>query len=358
MRKNIFVLLADLVLALNIMTGASTARAAERCTIAWSHYTGWEPIQYMKDSGILAKWGKRYGVDLDITSPMDYVESINQYTAKQFCAVAVTNMDALTIPAVGGVDTTFIVIGDYSNGNDGIIAKSTKPLTLKDLTGREVNLVEYTVSHYLLARAFQINGLRLTNVKTVNTSDSDIGALFATGGQGAVVVTWNPILMTARKVKGAQLLFDSSKIPGEIIDGIAVQTGVSANVKKAIVGAWFEVTGIMAEPHSARQRDAIAQMSKSAGGSEADFRAQLKTTSLFFKAGDAAKFAKDPQLKKTMNFVRMFVFEMGLLKNSKSADVVGIQFPDGTVVGDPKHIRLRFDTKYMEMAAAGSLLKK
>ncbi|HSY52328.1 MAG TPA: putative urea ABC transporter substrate-binding protein [Thermoanaerobaculia bacterium] len=357
MRKCIRTVIPGLLLILNL-TGSAAALAAERCTIAWSHYTGWEPIQYMKDSGILAKWGKRYGVELDITSPMDYVESINQYTAKQFCAIAVTNMDALTIPAVGGIDTTFIVIGDYSNGNDGILAKATKPMGLKDITGREVKLVEYTVSHYLLARAFQINGLKLASVKTVNTSDSDIGALFATGGQDTVIVTWNPILMTARKVKGAQLLFDSSKIPGEIIDGIAVQTEVSDNVKKAIVGAWFEVTGIMVQRNSPRQRAAIAQMAKSAGGSEADFKAQLKTTALFFNAADAVKFTQGAQLKNTMNFVRTFIFERGLLRNAKSADVIGIQFPDGTVLGDAKHIRLRFDTKYMEMAAAGTLAKK
>src|SRR6266542_1310727 len=355
MLKCVRIMIPGLLLALN-MTSACAAPPPERCTIAWSHYTGWEPIQYMKDSGILAKWGKRYGVDLAITSPMDYVESINQYTAKKVCAVAVTNMDALTIPALGGVDTTFIVIGDYSNGNDGILAKGAAPLTLKDLNGRDVKLVEYTVSHYLLARAFQINHLKLASVRPVNTSDSDIGALFATGGNDTVIVTWNPILMTARKVKGAQLLFDSSKIPGEIIDGIAVQTGVSDNVKKAIVGAWFEVTGIMAERNSQRQRDAIAQMAKSAGGSGADFAAQLKTTSLFFNAADAVKFTKDAQLKQTMNFVRRFVFEMGLLKNAKSPDVVGIQFPDATVLGDAKHIRLRFDTKYMEMAAAGTLI--
>src|SRR6266542_417245 len=287
MLKCVRIMIPGLLLALN-MTSACAAPPPERCTIAWSHYTGWEPIQYMKDSGILAKWGKRYGVDLAITSPMDYVESINQYTAKKVCAVAVTNMDALTIPALGGVDTTFIVIGDYSNGNDGILAKGAAPLTLKDLNGRDVKLVEYTVSHYLLARAFQ--------------------------------------------------------------------TGVSDNVKKAIVGAWFEVTGIMAERNSQRQRDAIAQMAKSAGGSGADFAAQLKTTSLFFNASDAVKFTKDAQLKQTMNFVRRFVFEMGLLKNAKSPDVVGIQFPDATVLGDAKHIRLRFDTKYMEMAAAGTLI--
>ncbi|MEK9195434.1 MAG: ABC transporter substrate-binding protein, partial [Patescibacteria group bacterium] len=106
---------------------------------------------------------------------MDYVESINQFAAKQFCAVALTNMDALTIPASGGVDTTFVVVGDYSNGNDGILIKSPRTASMKDVVGKKIVLVENTVSHYALARALELNGLSLKQVTTMNTSDSDIG---------------------------------------------------------------------------------------------------------------------------------------------------------------------------------------
>jgi len=55
----------------------------------------------------------------------DYVESINQYSAGQFDGVTATNMDALSIPAAGGVDTTALIVGDYSNGNDGLVMKGT-----------------------------------------------------------------------------------------------------------------------------------------------------------------------------------------------------------------------------------------
>jgi NitT/TauT family transport system substrate-binding protein len=333
----------------------ASAQAREKCVIAWSHYTGWEPLDYMKASGILKKWGDKYKVDLDITAPMDYVESMNQFAAKQFCAVALTNMDALTIPAGGGVDTTFVVIGDYSNGNDGILIKSPKPATMKDLVGKKVALVENTVSHYALARALEMASLSLKQVTVVNTSDSDIGNVFATGAVGTVVVTWNPILMTARQVKGAQLLFDSSRIPGEIIDGIAVHTEASDNVKKAIVGAWFETMKIMSESGSPDYKKAIAQMANSAGGTEQEFLAQVKTTFLFYKPADAAKFAEDSQLKGTMNLVRKFSADLGLLGAGKGADAVGIQFPDGTTVGDKANVKLRFETKYMKMAADGSI---
>ncbi|GAB4234134.1 MAG: hypothetical protein Tsb0032_39740 [Kiloniellaceae bacterium] len=54
----------------------------------------------------------------------DYIESINQYTAGAFDGVSATNMDTLSIPAGGGVDTTALIVGDFSNGNDAVILKA------------------------------------------------------------------------------------------------------------------------------------------------------------------------------------------------------------------------------------------
>jgi len=65
--------------------------------VAWSHYTGWEPWAYADSSGILKKWGDKYGIKIELTLVNDYVESINLYTAGKFDACAMTNMDALTI---------------------------------------------------------------------------------------------------------------------------------------------------------------------------------------------------------------------------------------------------------------------
>ncbi|HBT59170.1 MAG TPA: lipid kinase, partial [Pseudomonas sp.] len=81
----------------------------------------------------------------------DYIESINQYTVGEFDACTMTNMDALTIPAAGGVDSTALIVGDFSNGNDGIVLKGESELAA--IKGQNVNLVELSVSHYLLARA-------------------------------------------------------------------------------------------------------------------------------------------------------------------------------------------------------------
>src|SRR5215470_1945493 len=126
------------------------AAAKKEFNIAWTIYVGWMPWPYAVEAGIVKKWADKYGITITVTQINDYVESINQYTAGKFDGVTVTNMDALTIPAAGGVDTTAMIVGDFSNGNDGIVLKGGKSLT--DIKGRSINIVELSVSHYLLAR--------------------------------------------------------------------------------------------------------------------------------------------------------------------------------------------------------------
>ena len=103
--------LASTVLA----TGISPALAQERTEfrVAWSIYVGWMPWGYLEDSGIMDKWAEKYGIDVEIVQINDYVESINQYTAGAFDGVSATNMDTLSIPSGGGVDTTALIVGDY-----------------------------------------------------------------------------------------------------------------------------------------------------------------------------------------------------------------------------------------------------
>ena len=56
-------------------------------------------------------------------------------------------------------------------------------------------------------------------------------------------------------------------------------------------------------------------------------------------------------LPKTMKLVNDFLFAHGLLgDNAKNADVIGISFPDGSTIGDPAKIGLRFVTTYMDSA--------
>lgn len=123
-------------------------------------------------------------------------------------------MDGLSIPAAGGVDTTAVIVGDFSNGNDAVILKDQTDLAA--IKGQNVNLVEFSVSHYLLSRALETTGMSERDVKVVNTSDPDMVGAFQTPDVTAMV-TWNPMVSEILALPGATNVFNSADIPGEIV---------------------------------------------------------------------------------------------------------------------------------------------
>ena len=337
--------------------GATSAAAAPKTDfkICWTIYAGWMPWDYAKSSGIMDKWAKKYGIKVDVVQLNDYVESINQYTAGAFDGCTMTNMDALTIPAAGGVDSTGLIIGDFSNGNDGIVIKGEKK-KLADLKGKSINLVELSVSHYLLARALETQKMSERDVKVVNTSDADIVAAFKTKGVEAAV-TWNPLLAEVLATPKVTKLFDSSQIPGEIIDLLVVNTKTlsdNPNLGKALTGAWYEVMGIMSS-NTPKGREARTQMAKASGTDLKGFEAQLAATRMFYTAKDAYAFATSKDLPATMTKVSQFSFKHGLLgEGAKSADAIGMQFATGQT-GNARNVKLRFVPTFTKMAADGLL---
>lgn len=339
------------VIILSMFFSVSCGQSKKEYRIAWSHYTGWEPWEYAEHAGILKKWGDKYNITIKLERINDYIESINLFTAGKFQGCTMTNMDALTIPAVGGIDSTALIVGDFSNGNDGIITRGER--SVKELKGKKVMLVQLSVSHYLLSRALDMNGMQEKDMTLINTSDAEIGAIFKTQ-KDAIAVTWNPVLMNAVKTPGSLMIFDSSKIPGEIIDLMVVHSNAPDALKKALAGAWFETMQILED--NERRKAAVEYMAANSGATYDEFIAQLKTTAMFYKASDAAKFTGEEKLKKTMDYVRTFSFDKGLFgKAAANKDYVGIEFPGGTVLGDKKNVKLRFDAKYMQMAADGKL---
>ena len=313
---------------------------------------GWMPWGYADSAGIVEKWGKKYGIDIEVVQFNDYVESMNQYTAGAFDACTMTNMDALSIPAASGVDSTAVIVGDYSNGNDGVVLKGANK-NLEDIKGQNVNLVELSVSHYLLARALDSVGMSERDVKVVNTSDADIVAAYRSPDVTAVA-TWNPLMGEILAQPDTSLVFDSSKRPGEIIDTLMVNTKTleaDDRLGKALVGAWYETLALMSLQKSVR-----LEMAEASGTDLAGYDSQLSTTQLFYTAKEGVAFVTSADVKEAMKNVATFSFDHGLLgEGANDAGFIGIEYPDGSIYGSADNVKLRFDDTYMALAAKGEL---
>jgi NitT/TauT family transport system substrate-binding protein len=330
-------------------------------TVGWSIYAGWTPYHYLGKSGILKKWADKYGITIKVQR-FDYAPSLDAFVAKNIDACTMTNMEALDMPAASGVPTTAILIGDYSNGNDALLVRNG--FQIKDLTGRKLLLVQKTVSEYLFDRAMTINGLRdqIKQVRLINTSDSDIATAFLSDPSASAVVTWKPMVSQIQSQKGITSLFNSSQIPGEILDLTVVRTdvlnrpdGAGERFAKALTGAWYELMTQMSGAGPATDR-VLAAIAEGSEDTLESYKQQLSTTKMFYTPQSALQFGNSSDLKQKMAMVRQFCFDHGLLgAKSKSVDDVAIAFSDDYIQGKADRVRLRFDTNYIRAAAQGKL---
>lgn len=342
--------------ALTFTAGSASAQdEPERFSLAWSIYVGFMPWYYLDESGIMDKWAEKYGIEVDLVQINDYIEAINLYTAGRFDGATMTNMDMLTIPSASGVDTTALITGDYSNGNDAVVLKNRDSLT--DIAGLDVYLLELSVSHYTLARALDSVGLTERDVRVVNTSDADIATAFNDRAVQASTL-WNPQLATVMNNPEANKVFDSTQIPGEILDIMGVNSDTLAahpELGMAVTGAWFEAMAIISGDDE-RAQEAKQMMAEAAGTDVAGLQLQLDATYLFYTPEEKIDYLTTPQLTETMQFVTEFSFTHGLLgQGAQSPDAIGIQMPDGSVLGNADYVRMRFNLDYVQMAVDGEL---
>jgi NitT/TauT family transport system substrate-binding protein len=342
-----------------LLSGSAPAADKPAFTVGWSIYVGWNPYHYMDKSGILKKWADKYGVSIRVQR-FDYAPSLEAFVAKSIDACTMTNMEALDMPAAAGVDTTAVILGDYSNGNDALLVRNG--LTFNKLAGKRVMLVQKTVSEYLFERGMTMNGAKdeMRRVKLVNTSDSDIAPAFLNNPDQEAVVTWKPLVSQIRKGKGVTTLFTSAQIPGEILDLLVIRTDVlqkagGQNFAKAVTGAWYEAMSQLSGTGALADK-AMRGTAAASEDSVDSLKEQLSTTHLFSTPQSAVQFLKSPDLKQKMDLVRQFCFTHGLLgEGTKAADDVAILYPDGSVQGKKERVRLRFDPGYMQLAALGKL---
>ncbi len=341
-----------MVLSLALMIPVASASDTPSFRIAWTIYAGSMPLGYAEQTGILDKWGEKYGIDVTAVQMNDYIEAQNQFTAGEFDGVIAMTLDALTIPASSGVDTSVALLLNASHGSDGLVIKGTGK-SIQDLAGQDINLVQFSGSHYLLARALDQAGMTEREVTAVNTSDADIIAAFQSPDSTAVV-TWKPQLSTLlNQNRDTTLLFDSSDIPNEITDALLVHTETlrqHPELGHALAGAWYEVLSMLEPGHPERDR-VIAHMAEAVGTDSQGLLKQMETIR-FFNPRQAAELVSSNEFADILHRITTFAWDKGLLGPSASSpDFVGIQFPGGHIQGNPGNLQLRFPTDYMLEAA-------
>lgn len=122
-----------------------------------------------------------------------------------------------------GFDLRVVAVLNVSNGGDGLVARPDIE-SLAGLRGHRLALEDNTLATLVLHRVLAEAGLSAQDVALRYASITDHERLYAER-QVDALVTFEPVLSHLR-AQGARVLFDSRRMPGEIVDVLAIRGDV------------------------------------------------------------------------------------------------------------------------------------
>lgn len=228
-----WLLLSTVALTLTVAITSCLGPSATPLRIGANLWTGYETLFLARDLGELK------GKPIQLIDFPSGTEEVRAYRNNEIEGAGLSIDQVITLAATQG-DIKIIAIMDFSNGGDVILARPGLS-TMRDLRGKRVGVESTALGAFFLARALEINGMTPKDVNVVSLELIDHAAAYAAGKVDAVV-TFGPARIQLLKA-GAEPLFDSSQIPGEIVDTLAASSEAIANNREnlqALVDARFE----------------------------------------------------------------------------------------------------------------------
>lgn len=218
-------------------------------TVGTNVWPGYEPMYLARDLG-------HYGDAVRMVEYSSATEVIRALRNKLIDAGALTLDEALLLRQ-SGVDVRVVLVTDISDGGDVIMAKPRFE-RLADLKGRRIGVESTALGAYVLTRGLRTVNLTPADVQVVQMEVDGHHAAYLRNEVDAVV-TFEPVRSQLLKA-GARTVFDSSEIPGEIVDVLVIRADVGAVKGEQIcsmIEGWFKAVAYLSE----HPEDASVRMS-------------------------------------------------------------------------------------------------
>ncbi len=254
--------------------------------IGYSDWPGWVAWEI----GIKKGWFKEADVDARFFW-YDYVGSMDAFADGKMDAVCMTNIDAL-VTGASGKKGKAIVINDYSNGADMIVARAGIE-SVKDLKGKKIGLEVGLLEQLLLRKALEANGMTESDVTIVNLPTDKLPLALKVKKVDAVVA-WQPSSGEAlNSSPGSKAIFTSADVPGLIYDALYVsEKSLKAHPEewRKVTHVWFRIVKFIKD--SANKAEVLGIMGKRVGVSPKDYEPMLTGAFLLDVEGNKKVYNK------------------------------------------------------------------
>lgn len=313
LRAGLLLAVLSAVLALAAGCGGEPPSQLRIGTNVW---IGSEPLYLARELGHLPR---------DVVRLVEYPSASEVLRAYRNQALdgMVISLDEVLVLAADGLRPRIVSVVDVSHGADVVIGRAGLR-TMRDLKGKRIAVESGALGAYVLSRALTLSGMQPQDVHIVHLESNEHPAAFEQG-QVDAAVTFDPFRSRMLKA-GATTLFDSTQIPGEIVDLLVVRDGVLANNRSgvaALVAGWFKAIDYLArEPEDAARRMSVRQQT-----SGEQFLETLKGLRFPGREENLSMLAgPEPQLATSGKLLEGLMLEAKLLE--RPVDVGALLAPD------------------------------
>ena len=244
----------------------------ETLRIGVNPWPGYLFLHLAEERGLFEK----HGVTVQLVELASSGDVALAYQRNQIDIATSTTVDLMTTAHLTDKRPQVFAICDFSNGADVILARP-EIAAVNDLRGKRVAAESGTLDMVHLILALQTAGMSLQDITHVPMSQASMPDAWDNGNIDAAV-TYPPNSMAISN-NGGQRLFDTSHIPGTIVDVLmAEQDLIDTRHKElqAVVTAMQEAVELWA----ADPTNSLATMAKRGGVSSEALAADLKGLSI------------------------------------------------------------------------------
>ena len=321
-------------------------------TLAWSEYPSWSVYGVAHEVGLidkaegkLGKLEEKWNVDV-VLKQLDYEPCLSAFGNGTTDAVCITNMD-IVAPSLGR-NGIAVLPTSTSAGADACIVTGIS--SVDELKGTKSYGLENSVSQYMFERALEEMGQDPAEFPFAQM-DPAAAAIAMQNKQDGIdsIVVWNPFVMqTLSSRKGeAKVLFDSTKIPEEIVDMVVVGNDAmikqgGSNFASCIVEAFYEVNKLLESPDS--RDETLVELGEKFGALPLEDMKVIVEQTKFYKTPDEgiAIFTNSDFQNDLMPRIIDFCMKKVIIEEKPS-----VSFTE-------ERAQIRFDTSFMEKVKSGA----
>jgi len=326
-------------------SGGAASADTPSFSLAWSEYPSWSIFGVAHnerlidgDEGKLGPIEEKWGVDI-VLKEASYDSCLNFYAGNNVDAVCITNMDVLN-PALSRKSVA-VLPTSTSNGADACIVVGIDDI--RALRDHQVYGLENTVSQYCFARNLELLGEKEEDHKFTNMDPAAASVAMIGGSEDhRAIMVWNPfVLQTLKEVPDARVLFDSSTIPGEIVDMVVVSEESLAKpggkaFAAAVIDVFYQMNEQLADPQEG-DRTLVALGEEFSSLGLEDMKTAVVQTKFYADADAGLALFTGEELPEVMATVVEFCVEHKIVTEAPKVDY-----------GTSGTGQLRFDPSFME----------